>query len=57
MLAVANGDINAASYVGGNSQKHFWRERDILGAKIHFGSVSFPFSCQFIHVKFFFLIL
>lgn len=35
-------------------RKHFWRERDILECKIHFGSVSFPFSCQFFHVKFFF---
>lgn len=34
--AVANYDINAASYVGGSSQRHFWRERDILGGKIHF---------------------
>lgn len=47
MLSGASYDMNAPSYVAGSSQKHFWRERDILGGKIYFWSVSFPFSCQF----------
>lgn len=51
MLFVANYDINPASYVGASSQKHFWREKNILGGKIHFWSVSLPFSCQFFNVS------